>query len=239
MKAIETVYKGYRFRSRLEARWAVFFDALEIAWEYEKEGFNLEGTWYLPDFWLPQYNYWIEIKGQTPTSEEVEKCALLARAIYQSQSKKQVFLFAGSIPMPPQEAMNATGYRVDQFIDSPLKRKAERPLSRFPEIDCYTLDRIAWVECPHCGCFDLVHKRDFTGMRQCQCSIDDQIDFNGILDKILEFCPATHFSQPQDADKGYWWFEKINQFLQSDDSPRLIAAYTAARQARFEHRAEG
>jgi hypothetical protein len=25
-KAIETHYKGYRFRSRLEARWAVFFD---------------------------------------------------------------------------------------------------------------------------------------------------------------------------------------------------------------------
>ena len=29
IKAIETYYKGYRFRSRLEARWAVFFD-LEI-----------------------------------------------------------------------------------------------------------------------------------------------------------------------------------------------------------------
>jgi hypothetical protein len=29
IKAIETSYKGYRFRSRLEARWAVFFDALD------------------------------------------------------------------------------------------------------------------------------------------------------------------------------------------------------------------
>ncbi|MCB6994492.1 hypothetical protein LI177_13475 [bacterium 210820-DFI.6.37] len=27
LKAIQTEYKGYRFRSRLEARWAVFFDA--------------------------------------------------------------------------------------------------------------------------------------------------------------------------------------------------------------------
>ena len=32
-KAIETKYKGFRFRSRLEARWAVFFDALGIEWE--------------------------------------------------------------------------------------------------------------------------------------------------------------------------------------------------------------
>ena len=34
MKAIETEYNGYRFRSRLEARWAVFFDALGI--EYNR-----------------------------------------------------------------------------------------------------------------------------------------------------------------------------------------------------------
>ena len=32
IKAIDTVYNGYKFRSRLEARWAVFFD--EIGIEY-------------------------------------------------------------------------------------------------------------------------------------------------------------------------------------------------------------
>lgn len=54
IKAIETSYGGYRFRSRLEARWAVFFDALGITWEYEPEGYVLsDGTCYLPDFWLP------------------------------------------------------------------------------------------------------------------------------------------------------------------------------------------
>ena len=30
LKPIDTEYKGYRFRSRLEARWAVFFDAMEV-----------------------------------------------------------------------------------------------------------------------------------------------------------------------------------------------------------------
>lgn len=53
IKPIETVYRGCRFRSRLEARWAVFFDAMGIPWDYEPEGFELpDGTRYLPDFYL-------------------------------------------------------------------------------------------------------------------------------------------------------------------------------------------
>ena len=41
LRAIQTEYKGYRFRSRLEARWAVFFDTLGVKWEYEPEGYDL------------------------------------------------------------------------------------------------------------------------------------------------------------------------------------------------------
>lgn len=53
IKPIETCYNGYRFRSRLEARWAVFFNAINADWEYEPEGFVLkDGTYYLPDFRL-------------------------------------------------------------------------------------------------------------------------------------------------------------------------------------------
>lgn len=62
IKAIETVYKGYKFRSRLEARWAVFFDALGIEYQYEPEGFEFNGIRYLPDFFLPKTNIFIEIK---------------------------------------------------------------------------------------------------------------------------------------------------------------------------------
>lgn len=62
IKPIETVYNGYRFRSRLEARWAVFFDAMGLAYEYEREGFDLHGEWYLPDFWLRDLVAWVEIK---------------------------------------------------------------------------------------------------------------------------------------------------------------------------------
>jgi hypothetical protein len=67
VKAIETAYRGYRFRSRLEARWAVFFDALRIRWEYEQQGYEFDGVRYLPDFWLPDQKAFVEIKpGPAP-----------------------------------------------------------------------------------------------------------------------------------------------------------------------------
>ena len=73
IKAIETEYKGYRFRSRLEARWAIFFDACGFKWDYEPEGYEVDGVKYLPDFRLydAQYPYceydkkpfFVEVKG--------------------------------------------------------------------------------------------------------------------------------------------------------------------------------
>lgn len=79
ISAIETEYAGCRFRSRLEARWAVFFDHLGIPWEYEPQGFDL--SWrlsdhggdttlqYLPDFWLPDLDVWAEVKGSLTIPE--------------------------------------------------------------------------------------------------------------------------------------------------------------------------
>lgn len=80
LTAIETEYKGHRFRSRTEARWAVFFDAIGITWDYEKDGYDLgaEGK-YLPDFWLPKSRVHAEVKGQEFTVREVNLCRLLAQ----------------------------------------------------------------------------------------------------------------------------------------------------------------
>lgn len=46
MSAIPTKYNGTQFRSRLEARWAAFFDLLKWEWDYEP--LDLRG--YIPDF---------------------------------------------------------------------------------------------------------------------------------------------------------------------------------------------
>ena len=67
LKPIETRYAECRFRSRLEARWAVLFDALGLRWEYEFDrypvgGFGSRRT-YLPDFFVHDLNVWVEVKG--------------------------------------------------------------------------------------------------------------------------------------------------------------------------------
>lgn len=64
IKPIETIYNGYRFRSRLEARYAVLFDECGIKYMYESEGFELsDKTFYLPDFYLPASKTYFEVKG--------------------------------------------------------------------------------------------------------------------------------------------------------------------------------
>jgi hypothetical protein len=88
---IETVYKGYRFRSRLEARWAVFFDALSMRWDYEPEGYTLrDGTRYLPDFFLPDVGMWVEVKPPGASASEISKAKMLMQGTGQP-----VFITAG------------------------------------------------------------------------------------------------------------------------------------------------
>lgn len=55
---IPTLYKGLRFRSRLEATWAACLDELGIEWQYEP--IDLKG--YIPDFVLPARKLIVEVK---------------------------------------------------------------------------------------------------------------------------------------------------------------------------------
>ena len=77
---IPTKYKGTQYRSKLEAKWAVFFDEMGIEFMYEPEGYDLDGTYYLPDFWLPQVKMWAEVKPGKLNKEEARKCQKLADA---------------------------------------------------------------------------------------------------------------------------------------------------------------
>lgn len=55
MHSIDTYYDRNYFRSRLEARWAVFFNKAGIKYQYEPQGFKSDsGEMYLPDFYLPE-----------------------------------------------------------------------------------------------------------------------------------------------------------------------------------------
>jgi hypothetical protein len=73
--AIETRYAGCRFRSRLEARWAVAFDHMEIRWEFEPQGYDLPSGRYLPDFRINTGRddvpvFYVEVKGGMPDTRE-------------------------------------------------------------------------------------------------------------------------------------------------------------------------
>ena len=93
IKPIETVYNGYRFRSRLEARWAVFFDAGHIRYEYEPEGFALQnGEKYLPDFYLPDFDTYVEVKPDRPTA--LDELTKAEHSIYWGSPIKKVLILS-------------------------------------------------------------------------------------------------------------------------------------------------
>lgn len=217
VRAIETVYNHYRFRSRLEARWAVFFDTLSIPYEYEKEGYELDGVRYLPDFWLPEQKYFIEIKGEAPTEQEHEKALKLAQ-----QSGHKVFLFEGAIQVPSKEDYTpfATAYHPS---DDSIWRWGPSYL---------------WAECPHCRKIDLLPDGVLDEFASCKCL---KVLF-WVLNKNVETDHITRLvgeSEEKFKEHTEWWLDKFREMIRGLDSPRLIAAYTAARQARFEHGEKG
>lgn len=105
MNPIETSYKGYKFKSRLEYRWAVFFDSIGVSWFYEYEGFDLGDIWYLPDFYIPKWNCYFEAKNPSlwPSNDginyeqqkELEKVFLKSSKLNNETKTKCIIAFGG------------------------------------------------------------------------------------------------------------------------------------------------
>ena len=127
IEPIETIYNNLRFRSRLEAKWAVFYDHLGIKYEYEPEGYKLGNIWYLPDFWIINLKIFIEIKGILD-NEAIIKASKLS-----SKYDCKVYIFK-SIPNPDDQ--------YPDFINSGA-------IAFFPngDSDC----DYHWCECLECG----------------------------------------------------------------------------------------
>lgn len=99
---ILTAWRGYRFRSRLEAKWAVFFEALELGWEYEPEGFELsDGSRYLPDFKVRypgsrtdeiHFN-WFEVK---PDLLSISERDWQRMALWEEETEQELMLLDGT-----------------------------------------------------------------------------------------------------------------------------------------------
>lgn len=132
---IPTHYAGVLFRSRKEARWAVFFDELGVRWEYEPEGFQLpSGARYLPDFRLPDLRAWFEVKG--------DECSEGDRARWME--------FAEYLPDGWRAFLHYGDMTPDPYGGSVLSIEMAGPWNREAgegNWDAY----YAWCACPSCG----------------------------------------------------------------------------------------
>lgn len=142
MNARETIWMGCRFRSRHEARWAVFYTHLGVPWIYEPEGFLLFDGTYLPDFWLPEQRAFVEIKWERrPNADEITKARDLC-----ANEGKPVFVFFGEIPYP--DPLNG-GKR--PWIESALA---------YHLVDGEVTDDTGhwWCRCPTCGAYGIAYQ---------------------------------------------------------------------------------
>jgi len=98
-RAAATEFEGTTYRSRMEARWAVFFKTVEIRYEYEKYTFSfpyfknpgvIGNVRYTPDFYLPDHHIWIEVKAIDPTPDEKARAQRLCR-----ETGESVFFYIG------------------------------------------------------------------------------------------------------------------------------------------------
>jgi hypothetical protein len=157
IKAIETRYAGCLFRSRLEARWAIFYDSLKINWRYEPEGFDLGPLgFYLPDFWLPDFRYVIEIKPDSNYPLDLNDKICLATKALGGQAG---YIFHGDIPRGDpwygSDSMSAAGNWVEDG-----------------ESLCTWDYAQWWCQCPECGSLGIRFEGRVARL-QCHCIDSD------------------------------------------------------------------
>jgi len=112
IKAIPTTYSNARFRSRLEAKWAAFFDLCGWRWEYEP--LDLDG--WVPDFGIVGHNGLIlcEVKPIEWTQDRKTNEYLLRREdLKKAATASRENLVLGAYPFHIQgEVVNINGVNI-------------------------------------------------------------------------------------------------------------------------------
>eukprot|EP01080_Neovahlkampfia_damariscottae_P004297 gene4297-7653_t len=165
-----TIYNGYYFRSRLEARWGLFFDFLQIRYLYEPKSFNMpNNTTYTPDFYLPDLNIWIEIKPVYPTEEERYRAKeLIHLAIFDSS---RVFLFYGNVAAPFLNKFNEGAKGIEFKSDST------------------EIEPVSWCECDKCGKI----LPELRGQPKCHLDSKDSIIPSNLLKQAYKYANSIDF----------------------------------------------
>jgi nucleoside 2-deoxyribosyltransferase len=108
ISAIETAYKGYRFRSRLEARWAMFFDLTGVPWVYEPECLKVDGEPYLPDFRL-----WGDVTHEVKSRHEWER--IQPPRVYLAGKMKEAHEWRGEAAVCERHNRKGAAYSVAEW----------------------------------------------------------------------------------------------------------------------------
>jgi len=132
---IPTEYDGTMYRSRTEARWAVFLTSLRCPFEYEPEGFRLpQAGGYIPDFYLTNVDKFIEIKPSVCVEGRESPVEEFAEV-----TDKSIYVFRGS-----PSCDNYSGY--------PEWVSAEVYFGRTGRDEGHQ-----FCICPRCGTVDIQH----------------------------------------------------------------------------------
>lgn len=242
IKAIQTVYNGYKFRSRLEARWAVFFDALGINYEYEPEGYDLgEAGWYLPDFYLTDMKVWVEIKGGNKDADFIpglnkagafyKKTGNSIAFCMNDPSSESVILFSSVFTSDAPEVVKPVALK-NCYFGLHLTYEGMKEF-------CEYCKRYPNKQKGHLDFFDSrakpIIEYDISQVKQENIEFSNLFNTRVCVDKqrveivLIEACDVNLMLSPD--GKNYYNRNEINRVL----SPRLNKAYTISRQARFEH----
>lgn len=104
MYSIETNYKGINFRSRLEAKWACFFD--KLGWDWQYEPYDMNG--WIPDFILigKKKTTLVEVKPFERLDEFKEAINKILTAQTRSNNDRKEVLLLGTTPKYQASGMN-------------------------------------------------------------------------------------------------------------------------------------
>jgi hypothetical protein len=218
LKSLPTLYKGYKFRSLLEAQWAAFFDHLAIEWHHELQGYLLApfGDCYRPDFYLPELGYWLEVKAKNPDEKAQRKTYLfnycLSHEATSKKTRERAFVLHGRVPRPYPQEGNIIGYRVDAQTKEDRSRRD-----------------LCWQICPSCHQV-MIGRINTMSCTDCREELDGVLDaaldvVEGIpaIDKVFDIVPAMVAGALN-----------TEYFSSGHKAPALQEAYSAARSVRFD-----
>lgn len=139
-----TTYNGIRFRSRLEADFARWFDENGMLWSYEAEGYRLaNGLSYLPDFFLPAQRAWFECKGVMLDEDEAK--------ILQLAHESNLDVFVGSHIYRDEVLLQV----VDMYNDNPVMYQGEILLAKCNRCEkVWLMTEYGGWACRICGNYD-------------------------------------------------------------------------------------